>query len=105
MKSSDEELKEAFLKVLREDYKDTSSEELEYLVRWCEKRVHEKKFPDTNTAWVNYEGYPDATLFMLQQLNLDLVELLDTLADEKAKEEDEANQEYLDRINDMRGIR
>lgn len=105
MKGSDKELKEAFLKVLREDYKDTSSEELEYLVRWCEERGAEKKYPDTNAAWVDYEGYPDATLFMLTMLNLDIVELLDTLADEKAKEEDEANREYLDRINDMRGIK
>lgn len=105
MKGSNEELNEAFLKVLGEDYKDTSSEELEDLVRWCAQRVAEKKYPDTNTAWVNYEGYPDTVLFMITMLKIDVVELLDTLASQKAKEEDEAVKEHLDLMNDMRGIK
>lgn len=105
MKSSDSELNEAWLKVLDQDYKDSNSEEIKYVADWCYDRVEEGKYKDTNTAWVSYEGYPDSVLFMVEQLDVDIVELLGELVERRIKEEEEAVKEHLDLMNDMRGTK
>lgn len=95
---SKKDLNEAFVKVLDLDYKDTNSDELKYLIGWCEDRVKEGKYKDHNHAWVEYEGYPDSVLFMLTQMGLDVIEPLTELMEQRLKEEGEAGKERYEEL-------
>lgn len=89
-----------FLKELDWFYRDECSDEIESVIKLCDRRPDN----DFEKAWCELEDQ-DLVWMFLDLFALDLRSMLEELVLQRRKEEEESAQEAIDRINDLRGIK
>lgn len=92
------EVEEDFLHYLDWFYRDECSDEIESVIKICDRRPDN----DFEKAWCELEDQ-DLVWFFLDLFALDVRTMLTAIMLERRQEERESAKETIDRINDLRG--
>lgn len=88
-----------FSKELDWFYRDDCSDEIESVIRLCDRRPDN----DFEKAWCELEDQ-DLVWMFLDLFAIDIRSMLMELVAQRRKEENESAKEQIDRINDLRGL-
>lgn len=102
MNGLNEKQMEEFREALWAYFKDDSVEDIEYLIDWMQKRCLKSIDYGQNEAWLDVIDAPIFLYQFLDACNIEMAEEMLRILEKKKELADEATQEHLDRLRDMR---